>query len=145
MKTAIVGEEINEKKHKKSQKGGKDKVHLSGLKGGQRVKVVEAASTEESPTTNKSGAATETKTKKKEHTRGKKYTEAKAKLEHDKFYKVTKAVKLVKEASYSKFDGTMELHIVMKKAGVSVQVSLPHQAGKQKKVEVAGEKNYRKT
>ncbi|MDP1710273.1 MAG: hypothetical protein Q8L28_01530, partial [bacterium] len=48
--------------------------------------------------------------------------------------------KLVKNASYSKFDGTMELHMIVKKVGMSVQVSLPHQGGREKRVEIATEK-----
>ena len=44
MKTKFVGEDENknEKKHDKAHKGEAEKVHVAGLKGGQRVKVVEA-------------------------------------------------------------------------------------------------------
>ena len=144
MKTAIVGEEINENKHKKGQKDKDEKVHLSGLKGGQRVKMVESDAANTSSKTDESKPQAEAKPEKKEHVRGKKYTEAKAKLKHDEFYKIPNAVKIVKEASYSKFDETMELHLVMKKPGISVQVSLPNQAGKQKKIEVANEDTIKK-
>jgi len=79
-----------------------------------------------------------------EKVRGKKYIAAKAKFDREKFYKVADAVKLVKEASYSKFDGTMELHIIVKKAGISTQVTLPFQAGRTKKVEIADEDTIKK-
>ncbi len=138
-KTKFVGENENKEKHKKAQKDDAKKIHLSGLKGGQRVKMVEAAPSEESPIVEDEtkGTATGNKSKKVEHIRGKKYVEVKSKLDHEKFHKISDAVALVKKASYSKFDGTMELHLVVKKVGVSVQVNLPHQAGRVKKIEIA--------
>jgi large subunit ribosomal protein L1 len=143
MKTAIVGEDNkNKEKHDKAHATDAEKVHISGLKGGEKVKVVEAGATEEAPIINEeTGEQTEVskKTKKAEHVRGKKYVESKAKVDHEKFHSIPEAVKIVKAASYSKFDGTVELHIVVKKLGTSVQVTLPHQAGKVKKVEIANE------
>lgn len=134
----------NDTKHQKAHKGEEEKIHLAGLKGGQRVKMVEA-DTEEAPTTQEAKVGETTKqTKKAERVRGKKYVAAKAKLEHEKFHKIPEAVKMVKDTSYSKFDGTMELHIVVKKLGTSVQVNLPHQAGKVKKVEIADEETISK-
>lgn len=72
--------------------------------------------------------------------RSAKYQEAKAKVNKSSSNTLKEAVETVKNASYSKFDGTMELHIVVKKQGTSVQVSLPFSAGKQKKIEIATEK-----
>ena len=146
MKTAIVGENKNQEKHEKAHKADAEKVHIAGLKGGERVKVVEAAPTEEAPVFEEGINASEAvaKVKKVERVRGKKYVEAKSRLDHEKFHKVSEAVALVKKASYSKFDGTMELHLVVKKVGTSVQVTLPHQAGKQKKVEIASDETVSK-
>jgi large subunit ribosomal protein L1 len=45
--------------------------------------------------------------------RGKKYLEAAQKVDRDHFYTPQEAVKLVKEVSYSSFDGTVELHLRM--------------------------------
>ena len=45
--------------------------------------------------------------------RGKKYLEAAQKIDQDHFYTPEEAVKLVKEVSYSSFDGTVELHLRM--------------------------------
>lgn len=144
MKTAFVGEEKNQEKHKKAHQGEDEKVHLAGLKGGQRVKMVEATP-EEAPTTQEGKVGETTKkTKGVERIRGKKYVAAKSKLEHEKFHNIPEAVKMVKDSSYSKFDGTMELHIVVKKLGTSVQVNLPHQAGKVKKVEIASDETIAK-
>ncbi len=80
------------------------------------------------------------KTVSTEKVRSKKYLEAKAKYSHSNSYKLEDAIKLIKELNYTKFDGTMELHLTVKKQGLSAQVALPHSTGKQKKVEVATEK-----
>jgi large subunit ribosomal protein L1 len=147
MKTSFVGddENKNEKKHGEAHKGEAEKVHIAGLKGGQRVKVVEAAASEEAPIieAEQKGHGPQ-EAKRIERVRGKKYLEAKTKFDREKLYKIAEAVKLVKGSSYSKFDGTMELHIVVKKAGITAQVTLPFQAGRTKKVEVADEETINK-
>lgn len=76
--------------------------------------------------------------------RSKKYLESKAKVNKSNFYKLKDAIKLAKDSSYTKFDGTMELHLVLKKGGVNLNVSLPFFAGKVKKVEVADEATLEK-
>ena len=127
-KTAFVGEEVPEKKTKKEKP---EKVHIAGLKGGQRIKAIEAE-----PITPE--AAEEEKPEKKAKapkTRGKKYTQAKAKINPGKLYPLKEAIALVKETSYSTFEGAVELHLVVKKTGTSARVTLPHSAGKEKKVE----------
>jgi len=135
-------EKYREKRAKKeSLDSARDqKIHIAGLKGGQRIKIVEAAPTEadanlaEGPERAK---RVEGKRAVKPKVRSKKYQEAKAKIDREKFYKIKDAVKFVKEVSYSKFDGAIELHIVVKKTGVSAQVTLPFPAGREKKVEIA--------
>lgn len=42
---------------------------------------------------------------------GKKYVEAAAKVDRDNVYTVAEAVSLVKQVSYTKFDGTVEVHL----------------------------------
>ncbi len=76
--------------------------------------------------------------------RGKKYLESKSKVSKATLYKLEDAIKAVKESSYSKFDGTMELHLNVKKTGVNVQTTLPFSTGKQKKIEIADEKTLAK-
>jgi large subunit ribosomal protein L1 len=149
MKTSFVGENEskNEKKHDEARKGEAEKVHIAGLKGGQRVKIVEAASTEEAPIIEE-GVNGDTKKQEKkkivEKVRVKKFLEAKAKFDREKYYGTKEAVKLIKDSSYSKFEGTMELHIVVKKSGITAQVTLPFQAGRTKKVEIADEDTIKK-
>ena len=122
---------------------GKNKIQGLGLKGGERIKVVggdlppieevNTESTEEVESTDKKKA-------RKIKVRSKKYKEAKAQVDKNKLYPVNEAIEIVKKCSYSKFDGTMELHIVVKKGNLSVQATLPHATGKVKKVEIANEK-----
>ena len=143
-KTAFVGEENPKNKNKqfKAHKGEAEKVHVAGLKGGQRVKLVESEIPSEEPVV----AEGEKSNKKKivEKIRSEKYKQAKAKFDNVKTYPILDAIKFIKDASYSKFDGTMELHLIVKKVGMSVQVALPHQAGRIKKVEVADGKTLEK-
>jgi large subunit ribosomal protein L1 len=77
--------------------------------------------------------------------RGKKYLESVKKVEHDRLYTPEDAVKLVKETSYTKFDGTIETHIRLgvdpRKADQLVRgtVSLPNGTGKSVRVLVLAE------
>ncbi len=137
-KTVFIGDETQ--KSKKEVKKP-DKVHISGLKGGQRIKIVEAEPLPSAPKTEEEKVV---KKAKKVKTRGKKYLEAKAKIDKNKLYGLPEAVKLVKETSYSKFDATIELHLVVKKEGLSETIELPHRWGKQKKIEIASEATIKK-
>lgn len=149
MKTAFVGDETNIKnkdKHAKAHKGEAEKIHVAGLKGGQRVKVVgeTSAEIEKELETGAQETGKSERTKRAEKVRSKKYRDVKAKIEPGKTYSTVTAIKLVKETSYSKFDGTMELHLIVKKVGSWAQVTLPHSAGREKKVEVASDATIEK-
>lgn len=94
-----------------------------------------------------SKAAVETevaKTPKVLKKRGKKYISTRSKIDTNKLYSISDAVGLVKETAYAKFDAAVELHLVVKKEGVNVNVALPHSSGKQKKVEIADEATVEK-
>ncbi len=119
------------------------KVHLAGLKGGQRVKEV---SMEETPTpeTVEEKREKQEKKQKAEKVRGKKYKEAKAKIDTTKLYTLPEAIKLIKDMAKTKFDQTLELHLIVKKTGMSVNVNLPYSGGKVKKVEVASDETIKK-
>lgn len=79
--------------------------------------------------------------------RSKKYLAARAKVEPGKLYQLSEALVLVKELSFSKFDGSIEIHLRLnkKKAKGSTEssrgvVHMPHGTGKDKKVVVLDEK-----
>jgi large subunit ribosomal protein L1 len=139
-KTAFVGETLEEKKEKKRKKEEPKKVHISGLKGGQRIKAIEAEPLVEEQTPEEETKAKRARSPK---VRGKRYLEAKAKVDTND-HPLENAIKLVKETSYSKFEGTVEMHLVVKKAGITAKVVLPHSAGKEKKVEVASDETIKK-
>lgn len=138
-KKAAAQKEVEEK--------AKAQVKGVGLKGGERIKVVGG----ETPVRDEKATAegvtereVDGKKTKQPKIRSKKYTNAKKKIDRNKTYKIDDAIKLVKEASYSKFDGTMELHLVTKKDKITERVSLPFAAGKQKKIEVADDNTVAK-
>jgi large subunit ribosomal protein L1 len=138
----LTGKEAYEKrKAEKAKKEAekKEKIHIAGLKGGQRIKAVEAEVLPQEAETK------EVKKKKAApKARGKKYKEAKAKVNPAQAYSIKDAVGLVKETSYSSFDGSVELHLVVKKQGLSATVALPYAAGKEKRVEIASEETIKK-
>lgn len=149
MKTAFVGDETNNKnkiKQDNAHKAEAGKIHVAGLKGGQRVKVV-AAPDEALAESGGVEVSTFVRTSadlRAPKVRSTKYKEVKGKIEIGKTYPIDSAIKLVKATSYSKFDGTMELHLIVKKVGASASVTLPFAAGRVKKVEVASEATIEK-
>ncbi len=76
---------------------------------------------------------------------GKKYQEASARVDRDRFYAPMEAIQLVKETSYTSFDGTVELHVRLgvdpRHADQQVRetVMLPHGLGKTVRVLVFAE------
>ena len=151
-KTAFVGEKPTEDKKPASAKAtsrrGKkeepNKIHISGLKGGQRIKIVEAAPTEKVTIEEAKKAEGPERVKRAKRVRSKKYQEAKTKITIGKLYPIEEAIRIVKETSYSKFDGTVELHLVTLKAGLNTSLTLPFSFGKQKRIEIASEETLKK-
>lgn len=145
-KSGKVAYEEKKRKQMEAQKKAateKAKVTGVGLKGGERIKVVggeapqiEKISTEETEV----AEVTEKKKARKIKVRSKKYRDVKTLIDKTKLYSVEEAIKAVKHSSYSKFDGTMELHLVVKKENLSVRVTLPHSYGKAKIIEIASDK-----
>jgi large subunit ribosomal protein L1 len=69
--------------------------------------------------------------------RGKKYTQALAKVDRESFYPIDDAVKMMKDISFAKFDETIELSVKLnmkKSQSVRDTVVLPHQFAEEKKV-----------
>lgn len=129
----IIGQKTEEQK-KPEDKKGKKRVKGVGLKGGDRIKVVEA---EPIKLTEEKVSEEEKKKERKPKKRGKKYLAAKTKIDSNKLYPLARAIKLVKEASISKFIGNLEAHLVVKQIGELGELNLPYFKGKSKKVVIA--------
>ncbi len=141
MKQTDMSGDAQENKDKvKNSNKKEEKIHIAGLKGGQRIKAIDAEVTPEAGTE----ASVEEKKVKEPKVRSKKYQESKAKVAPGKSYSLPEALKLAQETSYSKFDGTIELHLLVKKTGTSAQVILPHSGGREKKIEIASEATLEK-
>ncbi len=137
--------EKREKKAVLQQVQGKpEKVHIAGLKGGQRIKAVEAGPIIEEAQPEAPSFAKASKGLRKPKARSKKYQNVKTKIDSTKKYPAAAAIKLVKETSYSTFDGTMEAHFVVKKTGLLTNITLPYSTGREKKVEVASDATVKK-
>lgn len=72
--------------------------------------------------------------------RGKIYLNMRSKVQKNKLYSPSDAVKLLKETSFSKFDGSVELHVNVVEKGIRGTVALPHSTGKDIRVRIADEK-----
>jgi large subunit ribosomal protein L1 len=77
--------------------------------------------------------------KKVSRVRSKKYAAVRAKVDKTKKYDSLTAMELLKKLSYTKFDGTVTAHLVVKEAGVSAAVTFPHSTGKSVRVAIASD------
>ena len=112
---APTKKEKKEDKHKKKEYQGSDEI------------ITEEAEGEEK----------KSKKRKAKAGRGRLYKKAITQIEHKKLYAIEDAVILLKEISYSKFGGSVEVHINAIETGIRGRVTLPHGTGKKKKVAVA--------
>lgn len=138
------------KAHTAESKPAEKPVKTPGLKGGQRL--VSMAPTEEelakiSPPsveeeTEQEDAETEEKTpfKKKIKIRGQKYLKAVKLVDKNRLYPLSEALALIKKSSFSRFDGSVEIHIQTQEKGVSGNVKFPHSTGKKIEVAIADDK-----
>lgn len=166
IRVAKLGDEAQEKELKRraearreTKKSKKAKVEHVGLKGGERVAVVEGTEikaeykklveeVEKGQAAGEQGKEVEKQGKKKAkkakvRVRSKRYQEAAKLTDKTKLYPLSEAIELVKKTSLTKFDGTVELHINLnpltlgEKKDMRGTVALPHGTGKQVKVVVA--------
>ena len=68
--------------------------------------------------------------------RGKKYQAAKKKVDVNKYYSLKEAISLVKETSFSKFDGKIEAHVTTIDIGNVGEIVFPHLETASKKIVV---------
>jgi len=98
--------------------------------------------------TTKTGSADQPEIKttkaKKAKIRGKAFKNAKSQIDSSKLHTVKQAVELVKQTSFTKFDSSVELHLVVNKEGLSATTELPNSTGKSKAIEIADENTIKK-
>jgi len=137
--------QLEQKKLREGKKSGK----APGMGGGQRVvdttaeslaelEVIEAKAADSVPESEK------TKSKKQVKIRSKAYQTAKAKVDPLKTYSLPDGLKLLREVSLAKFDGTVELHLTTKDIGGSFNIELPHSTGKDKIIAIATDETIAK-
>jgi len=144
----IVGEEkaLKEKKSaategRKLVKTGKEHGRITDM-GAEALAEAERIKEKEKELTEK--ATEEKKGKKKApqeaRKRGKRYLDARQKIDRNKLYPLPEAIKLLKDTSISKFNGSVDVHLNVKEAGLKGEVGFPHPAGKSQKMRIADEK-----
>lgn len=135
---------------KREQKKAREKTHLPGMEGGQRVAVVGPTEEElekisvQTETTGQEGQKQETKKKKakfakKSRGRSANYTAKVMEVDKNKVYSLSEALEILKKIGQGKFDETVELHINTTQSGINGQVKLPHGTGKETRVVVAND------
>lgn len=120
---AIIGSE-NEEELRKKESVKREQKKLREYKG-------------EKPVATPAPATEEVKKVKLARVRSKPYQTAKAKVDVTKTYATSDAIKLLRNITLTKFDATVELHLVLKEKGISKEIELPHSTGKTRRVAVA--------
>ncbi len=131
--------------HKDSEKGEKEQVQIQVQeqekeKEKEKEQVQEQAPEEKKlkKTGEKSTLGRSAAGRKLSH--GKTYLQMKSLVDKNKTYPLSEAIELVKKTTFSKFDGTMELHANLTEKGVRGVVALPHGTGKEIRIRIADEK-----
>lgn len=143
IRSVTLGDEAEEQEAKrKAEARRQTKASKKAKDEGEETVAVETSETQPAEESKK-------KSKKKEvkaHVRSKKYQEVVGMVDKTKLYTLTEAVDLAKKTSFTKFDGTVELHVNLnplslgEKKDYRTTVSLPHGTGKDVKVVIADEK-----
>lgn len=167
IRVATLGDESEQEQRRRAdarrqtKKSKKEKVEGVGMKGGQRVAVIEGTSinpefkklveeveggkeVKSSREAGSGSAGQKSKVKsQKKRERSKRYKEMAGLVDKTKVYSLAEAVALAKKTSLTKFDGTVELHVnlnplsVPDKGDYRGSVSLPHGTGKEVRVAIA--------
>lgn len=145
-KITTIGDEAKKPKKEAKRSLKKEKgVRVPGLKGGERVVAVGFEEPKEKKVEKVEKVEKVVKAKKtKKRQRGKKYLAARTKVDPGKNYTPEEAARLVKETSISRFNGSVELHLVLKRDSLNTSVELPYSTGKTKKIEIASEETVEK-
>lgn len=145
-KITTIGDEAKKPKKEAKRSLKKEKgVRVPGLKGGERVVAVGFEEPTEKKVEKVEKVEKVVKAKKtKKRQRGKKYLAARTKVDPGKSYTPEEAARLVKETSISRFNGSVELHLVLNRDSFNASTELPFSTGKTKKIEIASEETVEK-
>lgn len=117
--------------------GSKKNVDMSASE--TKVKIVEEK-VETDEKLEKTAPEVAKKKKKPARVRSKKYQAVRAQVDKTKSYDPFSAFELIKKLSYSKFDGTITAHLVVRETGAAASLSFPHSTGKSVTVAIASDK-----
>lgn len=148
----VVGTEEAPKKTKKEEgrkivKTGKEHGRITdmgaeALAEAERLKEKEKKLEKE--TKAKAKKVVKKKLKAKIRARGKKYQEARKKIDRNHVYPPPKAIKLAQQTSISKFNGAIEVHLVVREVGQKGEVEFPHSTGKQTRIAITNDEVLKK-
>jgi len=157
-KLAFLGETETKEKGKGKRKGqkkpkvvktGKQHGRIAdvGLQALEEAEIIKAKEEELAKELGKkaeeeAGAETEDKTKKKKKkkVRGKNYQEALKKIDREKLYPLSKAIKLLKKTSITQFEGSIDVHLNVLKSGLKGEIEFPFKTGKTLKIAIVDDK-----
>ena len=133
VRTRVLGVEDIEKEQKEKQK------ERSLKKGKQKVPNIKQEEKKEDTSVEKTDKAKTSTKAKKLHVRGKKYQASKKKINKDKKYSVSEALKTLKSIKYTKFDESVEIHMNVEEKGLNGEVEFPHSIGKSERVSIVND------
>ena len=140
-RTKLIDDSVKESQEKKAPKKEQDSLvaklqeELGITPKGAKVDVTQPADTSEVRKVEKQAQPSKRSKKTQKpgeptKIRSKKYREAVKDLDRSRTYPLPEALDTIKKMSYSKFDGTLEVHISTAQTGIRGLVSLPYAAGK---------------
>lgn len=134
----VIGEEKHERKVVKT---GKEHGRIAdvGAEALEEAAVIEAKTKKVEKETAKESQKEAKKTTKKTKKRSKNYLEAEKKVEVNKLYSLSEAIKLLKSISLSKFKGKIDTHLNVKEVGLKGEIQFPHPTGQKQKIRIVDE------
>lgn len=137
---AVVGEKKEKKEHK-VVKTGKEHGRIAdiGTEALEEAAIIEEKTKKIEKETTKEAQKEGKKTPKKAKKRSQHYLEAKKKVDVNKLYPLSEAIKLLKSVSLSKFKGNVDVHLNVKEVGLKGEIRFPHPTGQKQNIRIADE------
>lgn len=136
-KMAVIGDEEKVSEKKKVTRQEKPKTSKKETEKEAQDLAVEVENLEEDNASTREETASHQKKTSPKTGRSRNYKAALTKVDRNKAYFVEEGVALAQATSFSKFEGKIELHLTVREAGLSGEISFPHPAGRSARVAVA--------